>query len=279
MNDESASEAVSREAWERPVRAVHAAGADDFVVDVAGYEGPLDLLLAMARTQQVDLASLSVLALAEQYLAFIAEAKRLRLELAADYLVMAAWLTYLKSRLLLPRDDGDDDEPSGEELAQRLAFRLMRLEAMREASARLLTRDRLGRDVFARGQPEAVKAHRDTDIKADLFDLLRAYATLRKRTLPRVHVVSRRRVWSIKDARIRLERLVGRVSGSWLQLDACLKEFLGAGEDSRTIVASSFGAALEMAREGLVDLRQDKPFGPIFMRRREAGALWQRVRT
>jgi segregation and condensation protein A len=263
--------------WDDPVRSAAATDSEALIVDVAGFEGPLDLLLAMARTQKVDLSGVSVLALAEQYLDFIAEAQRLRLELAADYLVMAAWLTYLKSRLLLPREESNEDEPSGEELAQRLAFRLARLEAMRDVAARLMTRERLGRDVFARGRPETVKTTRETHYNAELFDLLRAYADQRKRTLPRVHVVKRRTVWSIKDARQRLERLVGKVTGSWLQLDACLRQYLGPREEHRTVVASSLGAMLEMAREGLVELRQDDAYGPIYVRRREPGALWEKV--
>ena len=272
MTTTSSGTAANIEAWEAPVRDEMAddtlvGGADQLVVDVAGYEGPLDLLLALARTQKVDLAGISVLALAEQYLAFVTEAQRLRLELAADYLVMAAWLTFLKSRLLLPREETPDDEPTGEELAQRLAFRLMRLEAMRDASARLMTRNRLGRDVFARGMPEAVKVKRDTVLTAELFDLLKAYAEQRKRTIPRVHVVKKRKVWSIKDARQRLERLVGQIGGgSWLQLDRCLTDFLATPEERRSAIASSFGATLEMARDGMVELRQDKPFAPIYVR-------------
>lgn len=249
---------------------------EEFVVDAGIFEGPLDLLLAMARTQKVDLACISVLALAEQYLAFIADAKRLRLELAADYLVMAAWLTFLKSRLLLPREEIPDDGQSGEELAQRLAFRLMRLEAMRDAATHLLNRHRLGRDVLARGQPETVVTTRETHYTTDLYNLVKAYATQRKRTLPHVHVVKKRTVWSIKDARSRLERLVGPVSGNWLELDQCIEDYLGPIAECRTILASSLGAILEMAHEGLVDIRQDEPFGVIFVRRREAGAQWQK---
>lgn len=277
MTDPAANDPTVSESWDAPVRELPDSAGEAFMVDVAGFEGPLDLLLALARTQKVDLAGISVLQLAEQYLEFVGEAQRLRLELAADYLVMAAWLTFLKSRLLLPREDDDDGEPSGEELAQRLAFRLMRLEAMRDAAARLMTRNRLGRDVFARGMPQAVKTKRETQFTAELFDLLKAYAEQRKRTLPRVHVVKKRTVWSIKDARNRLQRLVGSFTGSWLQLDRCLEKFLAKPEESRTVIASSLGAALEMAREGLVELRQEAPFAPIYVRRRENGARWERV--
>src|SRR6476659_10097008 len=169
-------------------------GTDEpaLLIDVEGFEGPLDVLLALARTQKVDLAKISVLALAEQYLVFIAQAQKLRLELAADYLVMAAWLAYLKSRLLLPRDTSGDDQPSGEELAARLAFRLQRLEAMRGAAATLMTRKRLGRDVFGRGMPEGVRTIRVRQLTAAIYDLLKAYAEQRKRTIKRVHVVPRR---------------------------------------------------------------------------------------
>ena len=181
------------------------ARADAFVVDIEGFEGPLDLLLALARTQKVDIAKISILALVEQYLAFVSELQNVKLEIAADYLVMAAWLAYLKSRLLLPRDKEDPDTASAEELAQRLAFRLMRLDAMRNAAAQLMTRKRLGRDVFARGLPEVVKTSRDTTYTAEIYDLLKAYADQRRRTVLAVQVVKARRVWSIKDARLRLE--------------------------------------------------------------------------
>ena len=202
-----ANEAVS--AWEEPVVDVHVDDEDALIVDVAGYEGPLDLLLALARTQKVDISKISVLALADQYLGFIGEAQKLRLELAADYLVMAAWLTYLKSRLLLPREAVKGEEATAEELARRLSFRLMRLEAMREAAAQLMTRMRLGRDVFARGMPEGTKTIRETEFTAKIYDLLHAYADQRRRTIKVGHVVKVRPVWSIKDARLRLERLLG----------------------------------------------------------------------
>jgi segregation and condensation protein A len=248
-----------------------------FVVDIEGFEGPLDLLLALARTQKVDLAKISILALVEQYLGFIAEAQQLKLEIAADYLVMAAWLAYLKSRLLLPKENEDADTMSAEELAQRLSFRLMRLEAMRDQAATLMTRHRLDRDVFARGLPESITVNRETTYKAMVYDLLKAYAEQRKRTSRVVHVVKARRVWSIKDARQRLERLVGATDGNWAQLDLFLEQYLPQGEEERTALASSFGATLEMAREGLIEIRQDEPFAPIYMRKREAGAEWEKV--
>jgi segregation and condensation protein A len=247
------------------------------VVSIDGFEGPLDVLLALARTQKVDLTKISVLALAEQYLSFIAQAQALRLELAADYLLMAAWLAYLKSKLLLPRESDNAAEPSGEELAARLAFRLKRLEAMRNAVAKLMTRKRLGQDVFARGMPEGVRTIRVREYTAVIYDLLKAYADQRKRTVKRVHVVPRRPVWSIKEARERLEALVGKGAGEWVQLQMFLQSYVKVPDVARTALASSFGATLEMAREGLVELSQAEPFAPIYVRKREDGAAWQRV--
>lgn len=248
------------------------------VVDLAGFEGPLDLLLALARTQKVDLTQISVLALAEQYLVFIGEAQKLRLELAADYLVMAAWLAFLKSRLLLPREEIREHETSPEEMAARLQFRLQRLAAMRQAAAQLFTRQRLGRDVFPRGMPEGTRTIRERQFSAEIYDLIKAYADQRRRTtVKRAHVVKRRVVWSIKDARLRLERLVGESAGQWLQLDLFLEQYLPAPELGRTAIASSFGATLEMAREGLIEIRQESVFAPIYMRRREPGAAWEKV--
>lgn len=278
MNDETAGAASEETAeWQAPGLGDAPGAGDAFIVDVDGFEGPLDLLLALARTQKVDLSKIAILPLVEQYLTFIAAAQQLKLEIAADYLVMAAWLAYLKSKLLIPRDKEDPATHSAEEMAQRLAFRLMRLEAMRDSAARLMTRKRLGRDVFARGLPEHVKTIKDTTYTAEVYDLLKAYAEQRRRTVKVVHVVKARRVWSIKDARLRLERLIGATAGDWTQLDLFLEQYLPNGEEERTALASSFGATLEMAREGLVELRQDEPFAPIYMRKREPGAQWEKV--
>jgi segregation and condensation protein A len=263
------------EAWrdsDDPPRASEA-----LIVNLEGFEGPLDLLLAMARTQKVDLAKISVLALAEQYLEFVNQALKARLELAADYLVMAAWLAFLKSKLLLPRTENQDDQPTGDELAARLAFRLKRLEAMRNAAGQLVTRKRLGRDVFARGNPEGVRTIRVRKYTAMIFDLLKAYADQRRRTVKRVHVVPRRTVWSIKEARQRLEGLLGEAVGDWVQLDLFLQRYAAMPDIARTARASSFGATLEMARDGAIELSQAEPFAPIYMRRRETGAGWQRI--
>jgi segregation and condensation protein A len=269
MADDTSVQDPNLDAWAAPDAVDAPRDGEALVVDVEGFEGPLDLLLALARTQKLDLSRISVLALAEQYLSFIRDAQALRLELAADYLVMAAWLAFLKSRLLLPKEKSDDATMSGEELAARLSFRLMRLQAMRNAAAQLMTRKRLGQDVFPRGMPEAVKTIRERQYTAQIYDLLKAYSDQRSRTtIKQPHVVKRRVVWSIKDARVRLERLLGTSVGGWMQLDMFIEQYLPAPELSRTAIASSFGATLEMAREGVVDIRQDEPFSPIYMRTR-----------
>src|SRR6476619_116775 len=253
--------------WEQDGDGHGPAASETLVVDVEGFEGPLDLLLALARTQKVDLARVSVRALAQQYLDFIAEARRLRLEIAADYLVMAAWLAFLKSKLLLPAEQDEDGEPSGEELAQLLAFRLKRLDAMREAAAQLMTRKRLGRDVFARGMPEPLRITRKSTYQADLYDLLKAYAQQRQRTAVKSWQVRPRMVWSLKEAREELERLLG-MSCDWAPLDQLLAEFLVGPELRKTALASSFTATLEMTREGALEIRQAKVFAPLLVRRR-----------
>lgn len=284
MSTEPQEESDNVSAWEEPAVEARIDDEDALIVDVAGYEGPLDLLLALARTQKVDLAKISVLALANQYLGFIGEAQKLRLELAADYLVMAAWLTFLKSRLLLPRETPQGEETSAEELARRLSFRLMRLDAMREAGAQLMTRMRLGRDVFARGMPEGTCTIRETEFTATIYDLLHAYADQRRRTMKVGHVVKVRAVWSIKDARVRLERMLGETPsrGDWMAFERCMLALAQEHENGKTVVASSFGATLELAREGHIELRQEGPFEPIYMRPRKTDAAepdieWRRL--
>ncbi len=256
--------------WESDARD-DAAPGETLVVDVEGFEGPLDLLLALARTQKVDLAKISLLALTQQYLDFIAEARRLRLEIAADYLVMAAWLAFLKSKLLLPAEKSEEGEPTGEELAALLAFRLTRLAAMREASAQLMTRKRLGRDIFGRGDPEPIQVLRKSVYDANVYDLLKAYAQQRQRVAKSTLQMKRRLVWSLKEARGELERLLG-MSLDWAPLDALLAEFLVEPEMRRTALASSFTASLEMTREGALEVRQEKPFAPLLVRRRNRAA-------
>ena len=234
-------------------------------VDVSGFEGPLDLLLHLARNQKVDLAKISVLSLAEQYLAFVERVRALRLELAADYLVMAAWLAYLKSRLLIPQQPDDDGE-TGEEMAAVLQFRLKRLEAMRDVAARLVNRNRLGRDVFARGMPETVIVDRRNEYSASLYDLLTAYASQRQRLAVTSVQIAKRGVWSLKEARDLLARLVGELR-DWTTLDRFLVEYLALPETRSTALASSFAASLELVREGELEIRQDSAFAPLYMRK------------
>jgi segregation and condensation protein A len=238
------------------------------VVDVEGYEGPLDLLLALARQQKVDLAKISILALADQYLQFIEAARKIRLELAADYLVMAAWLAFLKSRLLLP-EPPTQEGPSAEEMATALANRLRRLEAIREAANRLMTRPQLQRDIFPRGNPESIAEIRHPKYTATLYDLLTAYATQRQsRVLASVHL-ARRTVWSLAEARASLERLIGLPeSEDWGCLDDYLFRYVAEPSQRATVFASSFAAALELVREGELELNQKQAFSPIYFRKR-----------
>jgi segregation and condensation protein A len=264
---EDAREPETQSAWENEEERIEVGSGEELRVDVEGFAGPLDLLLAMARTQKVDLAKISVLALAQQYLDFIAEARRLRLEIAADYLVMAAWLAFLKSKLLLPAEPSEEGEPTGEELAALLAFRLKRLDAMRDAAAKLMTRKRLGRDVFARGLPEPVRITRTNIYEANVYDLLKAYSQQRQRTATRTLHMEKRPVWSLKEARDELERLLG-FACDWAPLDQLLAEFLVEPEIRRTALASSFTATLEMTREGHLEIRQSKSFAPLLVRRR-----------
>jgi len=266
----TASDTNQTQMWETYRPADRGTGEPALVVDVDGFEGPLDLLLTLARNQKVDITRISILALADQYLAFIEEIRRLRLELAADYLVMAAWLAYLKSRLLLPEAKGDD-EPTGEELAAALAFRLRRLEAMRDAAAKLANSNRLGRDVFARGNPEPVVVNRKSEYSATLYDLLSAYAAQRQQKAIAVVHVQPRTVWSLQEAREILVRLIGKVA-EWTPLHVFVSPYLGNEEMRATVLASSFSACLELAREGRFDLRQEEPFHPLYMRDHEAAA-------
>jgi segregation and condensation protein A len=238
------------------------AAADRLTLDLDGWEGPLDLLLMLARTQKVDLARISILALVEQYLAFIADAKKLKLEIAADYLVMAAWLAYLKSCLLLPKDP--EVEPSPEELAMRLQLRLQRLGAMREAGARLLAGDRIGRDVFTRGAPEGLRVVRKSAWQVELYDLITAYGAIRARNEPVVHVIGRRPVMTLEAALARVEQLL-QVRIDWTELRAFLPDTQDAGY-RRSALASSFVAALELAKRGKLHLDQADAFAALYVR-------------
>ncbi len=238
------------------------ADTDTLTLELGAWEGPLDLLLALARNQKVDLREISILALVEQYLSFIANAKALKLEIAADYLVMAAWLAYLKSCLLLPREP--HVEPSPEELALRLQLRLERLAAMRESGARLLARDRLGRDVFARAAPEGLRVIRKAHWDAQIFDLIQAYGHVQARSQPVFHVVARRHVMTLDEAITRVSRLVGAAI-DWMEIGA----FLPETDDPvfrRSALASSFVATLELARQGRIVFEQDGAFAPLMVR-------------
>ncbi|WP_299827039.1 ScpA family protein [uncultured Roseobacter sp.] len=242
--------------------------AEALIVDVDGFEGPLDLLLTLSRTQKVDLRKISVLALARQYLAFVERAKALRLELAADYLVMAAWLAFLKSRLLLPPDPTEEG-PSGEELAAHLAFQLERLQAMRDAAARLMGRDRLGRDFFCRGQPHEVTRTRKIEYTATLLDLMQGYARIRTRDEFRPFVMDREAVFTMEQALERMRGLMG-FAGDWTDISSYLPE--GWELDPvrrRSATASTFAASLELVKEGHLEIRQSETFAPIQLRKKD----------
>ncbi|MBC9032346.1 segregation/condensation protein A [Sphingomonas sp. JC676] len=237
-------------------------GDDTLKIDIDGWEGPLDLLLALARNQKVDLRAISILDLVEQYLAFVNEARELRLELAADYLVMAAWLAYLKSALLLPRNP--EESPSPEELALRLQLRLERLNAMREAGARLVARDRLGRDVFLRAAPEGLRVVRQARWEAEIYDLIAAYGRISARTRPVMHVVAVRDVMTLEEAIDRVSTLLGtRIE--WSTIESFLPEG-ASGTYRKSALASSFVAALELARQGRLEIRQKSAFAPLYLK-------------
>jgi segregation and condensation protein A len=252
--------------FEADLAAERATAEPALVVDVEGFEGPLDLLLALARQQKVDLAKISILALANQYLAFIEEARKLRLELAADYLVMAAWLAYLKSRLLLPETSGPDGM-SAEDMATALAYRLRRLEAFRQVAEQLMVRPQLGRDVFDRGEPEPIAEIKHPQYSATLYDLLSAYAGQRQKSALGHVRFAKRTVWSLAEARVALERLLGQAA-DWSRLDEYLLAYMVDPALMPTVFASTFAASLEMVREGLAEMHQHAAFAPIYVRKR-----------
>jgi segregation and condensation protein A len=244
--------------------------AEALIVDVEGYEGPLDVLLTLSRTQKVDLRAISVLDLAKQYLTFVEKARHLRIELAADYLVMAAWLAFLKSRLLLPPEPGEEG-PSGEELAAHLAFQLERLQAMRDAAARLMARDQLGRDFFVRGVPEDVQHSRNITYSATLMDLMQAYARIRTKDEFRPYVMDRDALMTMEQALERMRELIG-FAGEWTDIMSYIPE--GWEVDParrRTATAAHFAASLELAKAGSIEIRQGEIFAPIQIRKKPNG--------
>lgn len=261
---------MAEASWDQPERIPpeERLAAEALIVDVDGFEGPLDLLLTLSRTQKVDLRKISVLQLAEQYLGFVEQARSLRIELAADYLVMAAWLAFLKSRLLLPPEPGEAG-PSAEDLAAHLAFQLERLQAMRDAAARLMGRDQLGRDFFARGVPEDLTHLRKVSYTATLLDLMRAYAQIRTKDEFRPFVLDREHVYTMEQALDRMRGLIGYV-GDWTTLVSFLPEgWDGTPMARRSSLAAHFAAVLEMAKRGQVVLRQGETFATIELRRKD----------
>ena len=269
------------EAFDAPVRGAPETEIDGLVVNLDGFEGPLDVLLELARTQRVDLRKISMLALVEQYLAFVEAAKVKNLELAADYLVMAAWLAYLKSKLLLPAADGHEDgavdvaaadgpadEPTADEMAARLAFQLQRLDAMRKAAEAIFSLPQLGVNVFPRGMPEGVRIRRKTLWRADLIELLKAYTRQRISAVDKTYKVEPPKVYSIEEARARISRMLGAIP-DWIDFRT-LAPASDIDAPAASVVASAFNAALEFARNGRLDLRQPEPFGVIYVRSRAA---------
>lgn len=241
--------------------------AGQFVLDLDGFEGPIDLLLTLSREQKVDITKISILALAEQYLAFIAHAQRVKLELAADYLVMAAWLAYLKSRLLLP-DDRGEEQPTGAQMAEALAFQLRRLQSMQEAGQQLFARPLLGRDVFPAGAPEGTEVVSDAVYEPSLYELMRCYGAIRSRDTDTTLQIVAQELFTVEQAVERLRQLLGH-SPDWADLSAFLPEHLKGSLIMRSALASTFAATLELVRQGQAELRQEGAFNPIYIRARK----------
>ncbi len=257
------------ENFEQPVpdhAAASAGGTAELIVNLEGFEGPLDLLLALARDQKVDLTKISVLALAEQYLEFIHQAREMRLEIAADYLVMAAWLAYLKSRLLLPVEE-EGEEPTAAEMAAALQFQLQRLEAMRDAAEKLFALPRLGQQVFARGAPEGIRVITNPIYDASLFEMLDAYGAIQRRGKAETLTIEQFELFSMDDALGRLRSVLGKMP-EWSTLESFLPEDLRSGLPKRSAIAATFAASLELVRDGHAEIRQDSRFGPIYFRSR-----------
>lgn len=263
----ASGKAAGEEPFDAPVRgAPELADIDALIVNLDGYEGPLDILLELARTQRVDIRKISMITLVDQYLDFVAAARARSLELAADYLVMAAWLTYLKSKLLIPAPDDGSGEPTADEMAARLAFQLQRLEAMRKASERMFALPQFGVDFFARGTPEGVRVLRTPLWQAELFELLQAYARQRVAAVDRTYTIEPPRVFTIEEARARLQRMLGAIP-EWTEL-AAISPATGVDAPPASVVASSFNAALEFAKDGSIEIRQLAAFDPIYVRQR-----------
>ncbi|MEO0321291.1 MAG: ScpA family protein, partial [Pseudomonadota bacterium] len=261
---------VSDADFEKPVRTLgaptDAMDVDALIVNLDGYEGPLDILLEMARAQKVDIRKISMVALVEQYLTFIEAARQKNLELAADYLVMASWLAYLKTKFLIPAVETDSDEPTADEMAARLAFQLQRLEAMRKATEALFTLPQMGQEMFARGMPEGVRVVRTPLWQADLFDLLKAYTAQRVANVERNYVPVKPKVFSLEEARQRIGRILGMIP-EWADL-AGLVPYQDIDAPRSSALSGAFHAALELAKDGRIELRQGEPFAPIFVRKR-----------
>lgn len=264
MTVEDENEIAAKDPFEEDEPAYGAHDADRLLLDIEGFEGPIDVLLSLARDQKVDLTHISILALAEQYLEFIARARQLRLELAADYLVMAAWLAYLKSRLLLPAPPGEE-EPSGAEMAAMLAFQLQRLEAMKKVGEQLFGRPQLGQAVFRRGEPETLKTSQRTTFEVTLYDILRAYARQHGRQEAATLRIAPTELYSIEDAIQRLRTLVGNIP-DWTVLASFLPPGLKDRLLVRSAIASTFVATLELARNGRIDIQQNEHFAPVYIR-------------
>lgn len=244
------------------------AEGEHLMLELDGYDGPLDMLLGLARDQKVDLAQISILDLANQYLNFVEKAKELRLELAADYLVMAAWLAYLKSRLLLPQEEVEDDEPTGAEMAEALAFQLRRLEAMRDRGEQLLMRPQLGTHVFARGAPDGLAIRSKSVHEADIYDLLSAYGDIQRRQEYSTYTVEPFKLLSMEQALERIEAMLGRIPGDWMDITGFLPQDRDADPVVRkSAIASTFGASLEMAKRGQIDISQEGLYAPIYIRK------------
>ena len=241
--------------------------SDDLIVNLEGYEGPLDVLLVLAKSQKVDLMQISILQLTEQYLVFIAEVRERNLELAADYLVMAAWLAYLKSNLLIPREESGE-ELSAEEMAERLKFQLKKLEAIRQVSEKLMNLPKLGSDFFERGMPEGIRLIRTPEYYLSLYDLLKSYADQRYKTAYSSMTIERPPVYAMEDALVRLQRMIGSVP-EWTRLETFLPREYSSGKGARSGVAGTLAASLELVREGLIEVQQLMPFGPVFIKNKK----------